>query len=107
MTPHLKERLSDLGRRARRLFAAISYAREGDPTLVEDLMVEVNAAWHRICEEIEEMLEMCPHLLDALEMRFRQAYQKGPDDRFRVEELIAFACTHQLELNGECYGEEK
>ena len=107
MTPHLKEQLSDLSHRARRLFAAISYAREGDPTLVEDLMVEVNAAWRRICEEIEEMLEMYPHLLDALEMRFRRKHPDGPSDDFRIEELITFACTHQLELNGECYGEEK
>ena len=107
MTPHLKDQLSDLSHRARRLFAAISYAREGDPTLVEDLMVEVNAAWRRICEEIEEMLEVYPHLLDALEMRFRRKHPDGPSDGFRIEELITFACTDQLELNGECYGEER
>src|SRR5262245_1310229 len=107
MTPQFKVRLRDLGRRARRLFAASSYAREGDPTLVEYLVVEVNAGWRRICEEIEEMLAMYSHLLDALEMRFRRKHPDGPSDGFRVEELITFACTHQLELNDECYGEEK
>ena len=103
MTPRLKQQLSDLGRRARGLFAAISYATEGDPTLVDDLMVEVNAAWRRICEEMEEMLEVYPYLLDQLEMHFRREHARDPDHRLRVEELLAFACTHQLELSGEYY----
>jgi hypothetical protein len=34
-------------------------------------MVEINAEWRQICEETEELIEVCPHLLDALEMRFR------------------------------------
>src|SRR5262249_50414434 len=105
MTPHLKERLSDPGRRARCLFAAISYAREGDPTLVDDLMVEVNAAWRRICEEIEEMLKVHPHVLDPLEWPFRRERGRGPDEHFRAEELLAFACTNGLELNSECHRE--
>jgi hypothetical protein len=105
MTPHLKQRMIDVGRRARVLFAAISYAREGDRTLVDDLMAEVNAAWRRICQETEEMLEVYAYLLDQLEMHFRRKHGRRPDMRFRAEELLAFACTHQLELDGERYGE--
>jgi hypothetical protein len=36
-------------------------------------------------------------------MHFRWKYIRSPDHRFRVEELLAFACIHQLELNGETY----
>jgi hypothetical protein len=102
MTPKTKERLSDLSRRARLVFDAIRHARNGDPAAADEQMVEINAAWRQVHEETEELLEVYPHLLDALEMRFRRNYRKRPQDCFRVEELIAFACTHQLELNGEC-----
>jgi hypothetical protein len=77
MTPHLKQRMIDVGRRARVLFAAISYAREGDRTLVDDLMAEVNAAWRRICQETEEMLEVYAYLLDQLEMHFAGSTAEG------------------------------
>src|SRR5215471_11600851 len=100
MPPHPDQRLNELGRRARLVFDAIRYARNGDPSEADERMVEINAIWRQIGQEIEELLEVHPHLLDALEMRFRQEYHKRPDDRFRVEELIAFACTHRLELDG-------
>ena len=101
MPPHLHQRLRELGRRGRLVFDAIRYARNGDPTEADERMVEINAIWRQIGEEMEELLEVSPHLLDALELRFRQEYHKGPDDPFRVDELIAFACTNRLELDGE------
>jgi hypothetical protein len=105
MTPKTKDRLSDLSRRARRLFDMISHARRDDTAMVDNLMVEINGEWRQICEEMEEMLEVYPHVLDALEMRFRREHRKEPSDHFRTEELIAFACTHRLDLNGERYVE--
>src|SRR5262245_55862658 len=97
------ERLSDLRRRARLVYDAIHAARDGDPAAADDLMIEINAIWRQICEEMDEMLEVYPHVLDALEVRFRREHRKWPSDGFRTEELIAFACTHRLDLNGEPY----
>ena len=107
MPPHPHQRLNELGRRARLVFDAIRHARNGDPTAADDRMVEINAEWRQICEQTEELMEVYPHLLDALEMRFRRKHPEGPSDGFRIEELITFACTHQLELNGEYHLEEK
>jgi len=100
MTLHLKERLRDLSRRARRLFDSINHVRRDDPAEVDELMVKVNAEWQQIREEIEEMLEVYPYLLAALERRF---HQEHPERKGGVAELIEFAYGHRLQLNGEPY----
>jgi hypothetical protein len=88
-----KKRLSELGLRAGIL---LGHARDSDP-------VEINIIRRRVSGEMKELLEVYPHIVDALECRFRQEQHRAPDECPRVEELIAFACTHRLERNGECY----
>jgi hypothetical protein len=101
MMPHLNKRLRDLSRRSRRLFDSINYVCRDDQKVVDELMVKVNAEWQQIREEIEEILEVYPHLLAALEGRFQQEH---PARKGSVAELIEFAYDHRLQLNGERYG---
>jgi hypothetical protein len=100
MTPHLKKRLNDLSRRSRRLFDSIKYVCRDDPAVVDELMVKANAEWQQIREEMEEILEVYPHLLAALEGRFQREH---PARKGGVAELIEFAYDHRLQLNGEPY----
>jgi hypothetical protein len=100
MMPHLNKRLRELSRRSRRLFDSINYVCRDDPAVVDELMVKANAEWQQIREEIEEILEVYPHLLAALEGRFQQEH---PARKGSVAELIEFAYDHHLQLNGEPY----
>src|SRR5215471_17062966 len=105
MTSHRKQRTGELNRRAQQLFAAMSQLSRGHLILANDQMAVIHAEWRLLCSELEEMLKFHPRLLDVLEWQFRKKHGAGPQDRYRTEELIAFACTHQLGLNGKLYRE--
>src|SRR5215469_1361482 len=105
MTSHRKQRTGELNRRAQQLFAAMSQLSRGHLILANDQMAVIHAEWRLLCSEVEEMLKLHPRLLDVLEWQFRKKHGAGPQDRYRTEELIPFACTHQLGLNGKPYRE--
>jgi len=100
--PDLEQRLSELSRRAWQLFDSIDHVRHDDPAVVDELMVKVKAEWQQIRGEIEEMLEVHPDLLAALEAQF---HQEHPERKAGVAELIEFAYDHRLQLNGAPYRE--
>src|SRR5262245_60067311 len=79
--------------------------RGGHLILANDQMAVIHAEWRRLCSEVEELWKVHPRLLEVLEWQFRKEHGAGPQDRYRTEELMAFACTHQLGLNGKRYRE--
>jgi len=105
MTSHRKQRTGELNRRAQQLFAAMSQLSRGHLILANDQMAVIHAEWRRLCSEVEELWKVHPRLLEVLEWQFRKEHGAGPQDRYRTEELMAFACTHQLGLNGKRYRE--
>src|SRR5262245_580245 len=101
MTPSRPNLLDVLGRRARQIYEKTTIRSKCEPQTADDLMVELNMEWRKIIDEIEELLRSEPHVLDELEDRFHKEYGEGPDPRFRVDELLAFACLRDRKLNGE------